>query len=81
VLEDFHHRLEAVLQGVPKGMWTQIQDEGVLEQCMGLPAELWTLIHGAAVAGEAMNRRLPPGPRGPPVGGAPPPREDLVVVL
>jgi hypothetical protein len=35
-LEDFRRRLEVVLQGVPEGMWTQIQDEGVLEQCVGL---------------------------------------------
>jgi hypothetical protein len=42
--EDFHRRLEVVLQGVPEGMWVWIQDEGVLEQCVGLPVELWTLI-------------------------------------
>jgi hypothetical protein len=52
--EDFHRRLEVVLQGVPEGMWMQIQDEGVLEQCVGLPVELRTLIHRAAVAGVAM---------------------------
>jgi hypothetical protein len=34
--EDFHRRLEAVLQGVPEGMWVHIQDEGILEQCIGL---------------------------------------------
>jgi hypothetical protein len=40
---------------------------------VGLPAELQTLIHRAAIAGEAMTGRLPPGPGGPPAGGAPPP--------
>ena len=29
--EDIHRRLEAVLQGVLEGMWSRIQDEGVLE--------------------------------------------------
>jgi hypothetical protein len=38
--EDFHHRLEAMLQGVPEGMWVRIQDEGVMEQCIGLPMKL-----------------------------------------
>jgi hypothetical protein len=54
-------------------MWTCIQDEGVLEQCVGLPVESQTLIHRAAVAGVAMTGRLPPGPEGPLAGGAPPP--------
>jgi hypothetical protein len=53
-------------------MWSHIQDERVLEQCVGLPAELWTLIYRAAVVGATMTRRLPLGPRGPPAGGAPP---------
>jgi hypothetical protein len=29
--EDIRHRLEAMLQGVPNGMWSCIQDEGILE--------------------------------------------------
>jgi hypothetical protein len=29
--EDIRRRLEVVLQGVPKGMWSCIQDEGILE--------------------------------------------------
>jgi hypothetical protein len=40
VLEDFHHWLEVVLQGVPEGMRTQVQDEGVSDHCVGLPVEL-----------------------------------------
>jgi hypothetical protein len=71
--EDIRHRLEAVLQGVPEGMWSWIQDEGILEQCVGVPLVWWTMVRRAAVAGAAMTGRLPPGPEGPIVGGAPPP--------
>jgi hypothetical protein len=35
---------------------------------------MWrTVVRRAAVAGAAMTGRLPPGPEGPIVGGAPPP--------
>jgi hypothetical protein len=71
--EDFHRRLEAVLQGVPEGMWIHIQDEVFLEQCVGLIAESRTLIHRVAVEGATMTGRLPPGPEGPLASGAPPP--------
>jgi hypothetical protein len=71
--EDFCRQLEVVLQGVPEGKWTQIQDEGVLEKCVGLPTELWTLIRRAAIAGAVMIGRLPPGLEGPLASGAPPP--------
>jgi hypothetical protein len=54
-------------------MWVWIQDEGILEQCIGLPTESRTLIRRAAVAGAAMTGRLPPGPEGPGAGGVPPP--------
>ena len=30
-IEDIRHRLEEVLQGMPEGMWSFIQDEGILE--------------------------------------------------
>jgi hypothetical protein len=52
-------------------MWAHIQDEEVLEQCVGLPIEWQTLIHRAAVTGATMTAQLPPGPGGPPTGGAP----------
>jgi hypothetical protein len=39
-LEDIYHHFEAVLRDVPEGMWPRIQDEGFLEQCIGIPA-LW----------------------------------------
>jgi hypothetical protein len=35
--EDIRRRLEAVLQDVPEGIWSRIQDEGILEQCVGVP--------------------------------------------
>jgi hypothetical protein len=71
--EDIRRRLEAVLQGVPEGMWSCIQDEGILEQCVGVSLTWQTVVRRAAVAGAAMTGRLPPGPEGPIVGGAPPP--------
>jgi hypothetical protein len=55
-------------------MWSCIQDKGVLEQCVGLPAEWRTLIPRASVAGVAIIGRLPPGLEGPLAGGAPPPK-------
>jgi hypothetical protein len=58
---------------VPEGMWTQVQDEGVLEQCVCIPSNLWTLIHREAIAGEDMIGLIPPKPGGSPASGAPPP--------
>jgi hypothetical protein len=71
--EDIRHHLEAVLQGVLEGMWSWIQDEGVLEQCVGVPLVWRTMVRRAVVAGVAMTGRFPPGPEGPIVGGVPPP--------
>jgi hypothetical protein len=69
--EDIPHHLEVVLQGVPEGMWSHIQDEGILEQCVGGSLMWRTVVRKVVVAGVAMTRRLPPGPEGPIVGGAP----------
>jgi hypothetical protein len=41
--EDIRCRLEAVLQGVLEGMWSHIQDEGILEQCVGVPL-MWRTV-------------------------------------
>jgi hypothetical protein len=71
--EDIRRRLEAVLQGMPEGMWSRIQDEGILEQCVGIPPPWRAVVRRAAVAGAAMTGRLPPGQEGPVVGGGPPP--------
>jgi hypothetical protein len=35
--EDIFHCLEVVLQCMPEGMWSGIQDKGILEQCVGVP--------------------------------------------
>jgi hypothetical protein len=70
-LEDLHHCFEAMLRDVPKGMWTCIQDEGFLEQCIGLPTPWWGLVRRAAVAATMTSGSLPPGQEGP--AGAPPP--------
>jgi hypothetical protein len=72
--EDIHHHLEAVLQGVLEGMWSRIQDEGILEKCVGVPLMWWAVVRRAAVVGAAMTGRLSPGLEGPVVGGAPLPR-------
>jgi hypothetical protein len=34
--EDICRHLEMVLQDVPEGMWSCIQDESFLEQCVGV---------------------------------------------
>jgi hypothetical protein len=41
--EDIYRRLETVLQGVPEGMWSRIQDEGILEQCVGVSL-MWRIV-------------------------------------
>jgi hypothetical protein len=35
--DDVCYRLEMVLQDVPEGMWSRIQDEIFLQQCVGVP--------------------------------------------
>jgi hypothetical protein len=54
-------------------MWSRIQDESILEKCVGVPLMWWTMVQQATVAGAAMTGRLPPGPEGPIAGGEPPP--------
>jgi hypothetical protein len=51
-LEDLRRWFEWVLQGVPEGIWAHIQDEEVLDQCVGVPTEWQTLIHREAVGGK-----------------------------
>jgi hypothetical protein len=52
--DDFYLQLEVVLQGMHEGMWVQIQDEGILDQCIGLSAESRTLIYRAVVTRAVM---------------------------
>jgi hypothetical protein len=35
--DDIRYHLETVLQDVPERMWTRIQDESFLDQCVGVP--------------------------------------------
>jgi hypothetical protein len=70
--DDIHRRLEMVLQDVPEGMWTCIQDESFLEQCVGVPPPWRAIVRREAVLAAMMSGRLPPGQEGP-MGGPPPP--------
>jgi hypothetical protein len=72
MMEDLRRRFEGVLQGMLEGMWTLIQDEEVLDQCVGALVEWQTLIRRASMAGVGMTGRLPLGARGPLTGEAPP---------
>jgi hypothetical protein len=83
--EDVVRRFETVLRGVPERLWIQIQDEDVLEQCVGLPQPWRSLLRRTAVLAAMTSGRLPPGQGGladdppPPPGvgrgGPPPPPE------
>jgi hypothetical protein len=50
----------------------RIENEGILDQCIGLLAQPQTLIRREAVAEAAMTGRLSPRPEGPRAGGVPP---------
>jgi hypothetical protein len=52
--EDIRHHLEVVLQSVPEGMWSRIQDEGILEQCVGILSPWRAMVRRAVVAGATM---------------------------
>jgi hypothetical protein len=71
--EDIARRFEAVLRGVPERLWIQIQDEDVLEQCVGLPQPWRSLLRRAAVLAAMTSGRLPPGQGGPADVPPPPP--------
>jgi hypothetical protein len=70
--DDIRRRLETVLQDVPEGMWTRIQDESFLEQCVGVLPPWRAIVRRAAVLAVMTSGCLPPGQEGP-VGGPPPP--------
>jgi hypothetical protein len=69
--EDLVRCFETVFQDVPEGMWTQIQDEEFLEQCIGLPPPWRSIMRRAAVLAAMTSGCLPPGQGGP--ADAPPP--------
>jgi len=54
-----------------EGIWAHIQDNEVLDQCVGVSVEWQALICRETVVGVAMTGRLPLGVGGPPAGGAP----------
>jgi hypothetical protein len=56
--EDIRHSLEVVLQDVPEGIWSHIQDEGILEQFMGFPLSWWAIVRLEAVNGTAAFRTM-----------------------
>jgi hypothetical protein len=72
--EDIRRRLETVLQDMPEGMWSRIQDDSFLEQCVGVPLPWQAIVRRVAVAAAMMSGRLSPGQEGP-IGGGPPPPE------
>jgi hypothetical protein len=59
--EDVVRRFETVLRDVPERLWIQIQDEDVLEQCVGFLQPWRSLLRRAAVLPAMMSGRLPPG--------------------
>jgi hypothetical protein len=71
--EDVVRRFETVLRGVPEHLWSHIQDEDVLEQCVGLPHPWRSLLRRAAVVTAMTSGRLPPGQGGPADVPPPPP--------
>jgi hypothetical protein len=71
--EDLVRRFETVFRDVPEGMWTQIQDEEFLEQCIGLPPPWRSIMRRAAVLAAMTSGRLPPGQGGPADAPPPPP--------
>jgi hypothetical protein len=71
--EDLVRRFETVFRDVPEGMWTQIQDEEFLEQCIGLAPPWRSIMRRAAVLAAMTSGRLPPGQGGPADVPPPPP--------
>jgi hypothetical protein len=69
---DIRRHLDTVLQDVLEGMWTCIQDESFLEQCVRLLPPWRAIVRRAAVLAAMTSGRLPSGQEGP-VGGPPPP--------
>jgi hypothetical protein len=71
--EDIVRRFQTVLRDVPEHLWSHIQDEDVLDQCVGLPQPWRSLLRRAAVVTAMTSGRLPPGQGGPADVPPPPP--------
>jgi hypothetical protein len=56
---------------MPEGMCSCIQDEGILDQCVGIPSPWWAVVRWVVVAGAVMTRRLSSGQEGLVGGGKP----------
>jgi hypothetical protein len=72
--EDIRRHLEVVLRDVPEGIWSHIQDEDLLEQCVGVSSPWRAIVRRASVAAALTNGRLLSGREGSVGGGPPPPR-------
>jgi hypothetical protein len=71
--DDLVRRFETVFRDVPEDMWTRIQDEEFLEQCIGLPPPWRSIMRRAAVLAAMTSGRLTPGQGGPADVPPPPP--------
>jgi hypothetical protein len=71
--DDLVRQFETVFRDVLEGMWTRIQDEEFLEQCIGLPPPWRSIMRRAAVLAAMMSGRLPAGQGGPADVPPPPP--------
>jgi hypothetical protein len=71
--DDLVRRFETVFRDVPEGMWTPIQDEEFLKQCIRLPPPWRSIVRRAAVLAAMTSGRLPPGQGGPADVPPPPP--------
>jgi hypothetical protein len=59
--EDIRCCLEAVLQDVPEGIWSHIEDEGILEQCVGVMPPWQAIVRRVAMAATMMTEQLSSG--------------------
>jgi hypothetical protein len=71
--DDLVHRFEMVFRDMPEGMWTRIQDEEFLEQCIGLPPPWRSIMRRATVLATMTSGHLPSGQGGPADVPPPPP--------
>jgi hypothetical protein len=68
--DDIRRHLETVLQDVLEGIWTHIQDESFMEQCVGVSSPWRAIVRRVAVLAAMNSGHLSPGQEGP-VGGSP----------
>jgi hypothetical protein len=71
-MEDLHRWFKEVIHSVSEGMWAHIEENGFLDQCLGVSMEWRTLIYRVVVVGAMMIVRLPLGTGGLLASGVPP---------